>query len=70
MLQPRLSIIVSEGIQHLRVTEPSIKLVFKEISRESTRDNEFADALSRVLTDEELEGWFKVFTVAKERSSA
>ena len=64
----KLKGIVVEGIQNLRVTEPSVKLVFKEISWESTRDNEFTEALSKVLTDEELEGWFKVFTVAKQRN--
>ena len=34
------------GIQKLRITEPSVKLVFKEISWESTRDAEFTEAFA------------------------
>lgn len=56
------------GIQNLRVTEPSVRLIFKEISWESTRDREFTEALRKVLTEEELEGWFEVFTAARQQT--
>jgi hypothetical protein len=58
---------VREGIRKLRVTEPSVKLVFKEISWESTKDSEFTDALHKALPAEALEGWFEVFSAARER---
>jgi hypothetical protein len=41
---------VRSGIKRLRVIQPSIKLVFKEISWESTRDGEFTEALRKALT--------------------
>jgi hypothetical protein len=59
---------VRAGIQKLRITEPSVKLVFKEISWESTRDAEFTEALRKALPDEALKGWFEVFTAARERT--
>ena len=59
--------VVKEGIQKLRVTEPSVKLVFKEISWESTRDAEFARALRSAFPNEDLKKWFEEFTAARER---
>jgi hypothetical protein len=61
--------IVSEGISRLRIVEPSVKLVFKEISWESTRDAEFADALQKAFPGKDFENWFEEFTAARERSS-
>ena len=58
---------VREGIQRLRITEPSVKLVFKEISWESTRDTEFTEALRKALPAEALKGWFEVFNAARQR---
>lgn len=60
--------IVLAGIQKLRIIEPRVKIVFKEISWESTRDDEFTEALRKSLPAAELEGWFEVFTAAKERA--
>jgi hypothetical protein len=59
---------VRAGIQKLRITEPSVKLVFKEISWESTRDAEFTEALRKALPAEALKGWFEVFTAARQRT--
>jgi hypothetical protein len=59
---------VRAGIQKLRITEPSVKLVFKEISWESTRDAEFTEALRKALPAEALKGWFEVFTTARQRT--
>jgi hypothetical protein len=59
---------VRAGIQKLRITEPSVKLVFKEISWESTRDGEFTDALRKALPADALKGWFEVFTAARQRT--
>jgi hypothetical protein len=59
---------VRAGIQKLRITEPSVKLVFKEISWESTRDAEFTEALRKALPAEALNGWFEVFTAARQQS--
>ena len=60
---------VTAGIQRLRVTEPGVKLVFKEISWESTGDEEFAEALRKALPAEALKGWFEVFTAARQRNT-
>ena len=58
---------VMDGIQKLRITEPSVKLVFKEISWEFTRDAEFARALRSAFPNEDLKKWFEEFTAARER---
>ncbi len=60
---------VRAGIQEQRVTGPSIKIVFKEISWESSRDEEFTRALRKALSPEELKGWFEVFTAVRQRNS-
>jgi hypothetical protein len=58
---------VRDGIQKLRITEPGVKLVFKDISWESTRDAEFADALRKALPPEQLKDWYHVFTAARQK---
>jgi hypothetical protein len=60
---------IREGIQGMRVIEPSVKLVFKEVSWESTGDPEFRRALGQVLPKEDLQGWFKVYAVAPQRQA-
>jgi hypothetical protein len=59
--------VVIAGIQKLRITEPNVKLVFKEISWESTRDAEFTDALRKAFPHEDLKKWFEEFTAARQR---
>jgi hypothetical protein len=58
---------VQRGLQRLRVIEPMVRIVLKNVSWESSRDQEFLDALQTALPKEELKGWFEEFTAAKER---
>ncbi len=61
---------VRAGIQKLRFTEPGVKLVFKDVSWESTRDNEFTEALRKALPPDRLNDWFEEFTAVREMSKA
>ena len=63
--KPDIEAMVLAGIERLRVTEPCVKLVFKEISWESTRHHEFTEALSKVMPNK----WFEVFIAARERGA-
>jgi hypothetical protein len=65
----KIEAMVREGIKGVRVVEPAVKLVFKDISWESTGDGEFCKALADVLPEEDLEGWFKVYSAAPERET-
>lgn len=57
--------LVRKGLDNLRVIEPSVKVVYKNITVESTRDKEFLDALRNALPEAERnEGWFHEFTAA------
>lgn len=58
---------VRRGIQRLQVVEPAVKCVFKDIAWESTRDEEFTEALRRALPEAAKEGWFEIFTAAREK---
>jgi hypothetical protein len=60
---------VRAGIQRLRVTEPGVKRVFKDIAWESTRDAEFTKALRKALPEVAREPWFEIFTAVRQRSS-
>lgn len=59
---------VQAGFERLRVTEPAVRIVTKDVAWESARDVEFIDALEQALPKEDLEGWFEEFTAARERS--
>jgi hypothetical protein len=59
---------VRKGIARMRVIEPKVRIVTKEVSWESTRDQEFTQALRSALKAEELAGWFEEFTAAKQRN--
>lgn len=59
---------VRNGLQRMRITEPRVRIVSKNISWESTRDDEFAASLARAFTPEELKGWMDEFTAAREQS--
>ena len=48
----------------LRVVEPSVKVIYKNFTVESTKDGEFVGALEKVLPDSELNGWFEIFHAA------
>jgi hypothetical protein len=56
--------LVRNGLDKLRVIEPGVKVVYKNITVESTRDQEFLDVLKKNLSEKELEGWFHIFDAA------
>jgi hypothetical protein len=56
--------LVRKGLDNLRVIEPGVKVVYKNITVESTRDDEFKDVLKKSLSAEELKGWFHIFDAA------
>jgi hypothetical protein len=58
---------VARGLQRLRVVEPKVRIVIKNVSWESTRDGEFMNALQAALPEDERKGWFEEFTAARER---
>ena len=60
-----LSQCIEARVANLRVITPSVKVVYKNITVESTRDSEFLDVLKRAVPAEELEGWFQVFDAAR-----
>ena len=60
---------IRRGIQNLSVIEPNVKLVFKDIAWESTRDKEFTEALREALPTTDWQEWFETFTAARERGS-
>lgn len=60
----QISELVRNGLANLRVIEPSVKVVYKNITVESTRDSEFLDVLKKAVPSEELKGWFHVFDAA------
>ena len=64
-LQPeQIEALVKKGLDNLRVIEPSVKVLFKNITVESTRDQEFLDVLKKTLPKNELQDWFQVFDAA------
>ena len=58
---------VRKGFEKMRVIEPRVRIVIKNVSWESARDNEFTNALRRVLPPDELHGWFDEFTAAQQK---
>jgi hypothetical protein len=56
--------LVRDGLSNLRVIEPSVKVIYKNFTVESTRDKEFVDALKKVISEDELTDWFSVFDAA------
>ena len=60
---------IRRGIQNLSVIKPNVKLVFKDIAWESTRDKEFTEALREALPATDWQEWFETFTAARERGS-
>jgi hypothetical protein len=61
---------VRKGLKRLRVIEPWVRIVLKNVAWESTRDEEFQGALQKALPAEELEGWFEEFTAARQRPTS
>ena len=58
---------VRRGLQKMRVIQPRVRIVVKEVSWESSRDSEFTTALRTALLAEDLAGWYDEFTAAQER---
>ncbi|MCD6151765.1 MAG: hypothetical protein J7J70_08980 [Deltaproteobacteria bacterium] len=58
---------IRDGLNGLRVIEPSVKIVYKNISWESIKDNEFHMALEQLLPPEDLEGWYSAYRAAPEK---
>jgi hypothetical protein len=56
--------LVRKGLDNLRVIEPGVKVVYKNITVESTRDKEFLSVLEKALPDEELKEWYQIFNAA------
>ena len=58
---------VREGLARMRIKEPRVRVVVKDVSWESSRDQEFTAALRAALPASALRGWFEEFTAAQER---
>lgn len=56
---------VRKGFERMRVIEPRVRIVTKNVSWESSRDKEFTDALQRVLSPDDLQDWFDEFTAVE-----
>jgi len=41
-----------------------VRVVYKNITVESTRDKEFLEVLRKAVHEQELEGWFHIFDAA------
>lgn len=62
-----LSIEVKKGLERMRVIEPKVRTVLKDVSWDSSRDNEFNEALKKAFTADERKGWFNEFTAARQQ---
>lgn len=58
---------VRRGLERMRRAEPGVKVVIKDVSWESARDEEFMCALEAAFAPSELAGWFEEFVAAPER---
>ncbi len=58
---------VRSGLEGMRVIEPRVRIVIKDVSWESSRDQEFTTALRGALPPEDLQGWFDEFVAVQER---
>lgn len=56
---------VRKGIARMRIIEPKVRIITKDVSWESTRDDEFTQALRTALKPDELKGWFEEFTAVR-----
>lgn len=56
--------LVEKGLASLRIIEPGVKVVYKNITVESARDQEFNDVLGKAVPKEKLEKWYEIFSAA------
>ncbi len=64
LTRDKIEELVRKGLDNLRVIEPSVKVVYKNITVESTRDKEFLDILRKAVPEQDLDGWFQIFSAA------
>lgn len=64
MKRADIAALVRKGLDNLRVIAPSVKVVFKNITVESTRDKEFLDVLRKAVPEKDLKDWFHFFSAA------
>ena len=57
---------VEKSLKKMGITEPSVRIVIKDVAWSSTRDEEFLAAIKRAVPPEALDGWFNEFTAAPE----
>ena len=57
-----LKTMVGTGLKKLRMIEPRVRIVVKDISWQGSRDVEFCAALRKAIPASELKGWFDEFT--------
>jgi len=61
---------VEAGLQRMRIIEPKVRIVIKNVSWESTRDAEFVAALQQALRKEDLHDWFEEYTAVRQRENS
>lgn len=61
---------IEKGLTRMRIAEPRVRIVPKEISWESTRDEEFTRGIREAIPAEELRGWFEEFVAVRQRDAA
>lgn len=62
--QQHIEELVRDGLSKLRVIEPSVKVIYKNFTVESTKDGEFVTALEKALPATEMQLWFEIFDAA------
>ena len=58
---------IERGLKRLRVIQPNVRIVLKNVAWESSRDEGFMAALREALPASDLVGWFDEFTAARAR---
>lgn len=56
--------LVEKGLASLRIIEPGVKVVYKNITVESARDQEFNEVLDKAVPKEKLQAWYEIFSAA------
>ena len=56
--------LVEKGLANLRIIEPGVKVVYKNITVESARDDEFKAVLGQAVPKEKLQDWYEIFSAA------
>lgn len=58
---------IRSGLKGIRIIDPHVKLVYKNITPESISDGEFLDTLKSAFNKQELKEWYEVFDAAMRR---